>query len=921
MRTLIITFLLTSLFVSPLWAQPQQGARSGEPVPGVVLVKFTPEGLPTLKSSIRPTDLPEAASKTMGNQAPLRQMLAFNEGRRVFTTFTPADTLARHRHTGRTVRLLDLSRWYTLTVPDTSRIEALVKRLENHPLIEAAAPQVPFYASVVTPDDPEFQNGDQWNLDNPTYDADIDAPEAWDLNKGRSDVTVAIIDSGIDYNHPDLDPGDRSRVIQGRDVAEDDNDPFPNYSGSNLPFNPNHGTWVAGIAGAITDNNQDVAGVMWNTRIMPVKISYTNGPWWDFGDWTQGSSFPTVLGEGVEYARNNGADVINLSLGRPNPPGTLERMFIGNPLGEAVYNAYLQCVVVVASSGNDNRDQVGFPAISSGVIAVGNTTITDSRFDDPSDGSNYGSNLDLVAPGTGYPSTKKGGGVSQSITGTSFSAPMVAGVAGLILSESRDRNLGLTNDDVQHLMEQTADNVEDMDGQDFTEKFGHGRVNARKALEALQPPNEVIQATHTGGSSRKIDDDFKQVLYDNGLSTGLASGTYIVDVYEVTGRVSFPTYFQNGPPLVWIRERSTKGWSAANPNDEMPWVEITNVTQSGFNYKTFVYDVESDINGRRIGWKPASPSNVEIAYTAVGEPGTPPLQVSLAGPREVTAVEQGTWTASVSGGEPGTPTYAWKVQEPGSFNWSSKSCSGSSCSHRFTKDTFDSHGSIRVTVTKASETDQTSTSVRITDSSIEPCDSSDPFCGFVKAPEMTLRAERSDEVNDAVTMEWTATGTAASNFEVQHRADSMATWTVIGRVSASESEAKEGGAYQFETSGLAPGTHQFRVGRVTAEGVRYAPAATVNIPLSEAVRLVTYPNPVRQRATVEVGVREAQSVDVFVYDVLGRRVKTLYSGELSAQQTRKLPLAPATAGLSSGMYFIRLVGETVTATRRLTVVR
>jgi subtilisin family serine protease len=654
------------LFITTLYAQPQSG--SSEPVEGIVLVKFSPEALPTLKPRILATDLPEVASRTMGSRPSLRQVLPFGEGRKVFSNFTPADTLARHRDTGEQVRLLDLSRWYTVTVPDTTGILALVERLKKHPLVEAAAPEYPLRPSVVTPNDDEFQNGEQWNLDNPTYDADIDAPEAWSLNQGRSDVTVAILDGGVDYNHPDLDPGDRSRVIQGYDVADNDGDAMDDIpSGKGFA---DHGTLVAGVAGAITDNNRDIAGVMWNTQIMPVKVAFTNGPWWDRFGWTQGSAFRTNSAQGVNYARNNGADVINMSFGSPDYPGNGERAFVGNPLGEAAYNAYLQGLVVVASSGNDNQDQVGFPAISAGVISVGNTTITDAR----NSSSNYGPNLDLVAPGTAYPSTKRGGGVDQSVTGTSFSAPMVAGVAGLILSESRDRSLGLTNDDIQHLMEQTAD---DLGSSGRDDEFGHGRVNARKALEALQPPNEVEQVVHTGGAGQKIDDDFSQIFIYNGRPDGIASGSYFADVYEVNGSVTFDHYYEQ-PPMVWIRDRSTKGWSINNPNNEMPYVKITNVTNEGFDFRTYAYYVTVDkSSGQQINsWYPASPSGVKIAYTAVGDRGTaptPPPSVSLTGPYSLSYNESGTWTADVTDGvapftyrwrtRPASDPYGWTTQK------------------------------------------------------------------------------------------------------------------------------------------------------------------------------------------------------------------------------------------------------------------
>jgi len=918
MRTVFVTLLFASLFVPPLFGQSQQAP---EPVEGVVLVKFAPEALPSPKQRIRTTDLAEAASRAKQNQPSLLEALPFEEGRKIFSDFTSADTLAKHRNTGEQVQLLDLSRWYTLTVPDTSRIEALVERLANHPLVEAAAPQVPYQPSVVTPNDDEFQNGDQWNLNNPSNDADIDAPEAWELNKGRSDVTIAVVDGGVDYNHPDLDPGDRSRIIQGADPADDDGDAMDDIS-SGKGF-AGHGTLVAGVAGAITDNDQNIAGVMWNTQIMPVKIAYTDGPWFNpfLGE---GDAFPDVIAEGINHARNNGADIINLSLGRPQPPGDAELFFIGNPTGEAIYNAYLQGVVVVASSGNDSQDEVGFPASSAGAISVGNTTFTDERYQDPDNGSNYGPSLDLSAPGSFYPSTKRGGGVDQSVLGTSFSAPMVSGVAGLILSESRDRNLGLTNDDVRHLMQRTADDL-GPSGRD--DEFGHGRVNARKALASLQPPNDAVQASHAGGSGQKIYDDVKQTFHSSESPDGIASGEYWADVYEVTGHVNFPTYFQNGPPLVWIRERSTKGWSAANPNPELPYVEITNVTQSGFDYTTFVYYVESDILGREInGWYPTPPSNVKIAYTAIGEPSSSPVGVTLSGPSSLNSGETGTWTASVDGGS-GALSYQWyeKYDADNSFSPISGATSASYSAAYYGNVT------LKAEVTADNGTDSDTHAVNV------DCE---PFCVESLADTRKRNATVSATTTaETVEVTWQAPGPPRrSRFLVQHRPDSTAAWSTIGSVPASDSlraDSASGPTYRHRTNKLELGTHQFRVGLPqdgggkaravgrghSADARRYAGPVTARIAMDEAYRFSAYPNPVRNQATVELAVRESQEVAVRLYDVLGRRVRTLRSGPLPAQKLQRLRLDVSADGLTSGTYFLRATGEDVAATEKITVVR
>ena len=931
MRTALSTALVTILFTTAALAQSTLPPNEAEPIRGVVNVKFTPDALPDVKRQIHSSDLSAVASQSIDNKEPLREALPFDEGRKIFSSFMPTDTLATRQDTGEQVQLLDVSRWYTLTVPDTTHIESFVERIKEHPLVEAAAPEVHYkpgtLPSVDTePNDPNFS--DQWNLNNTTTGGDIGALGAWEFNKGRSDVTIAVVDGGIDYNHPDLDPGDRSRIIQGADVADGDGDPMDDIpSGEGFA---GHGTLVAGIAGAKVDNSFGIAGVMWNTQIMPVKVAYTDGPWYNpfLGS---GDAFPSVIADGIDYARQNDADIINLSLGRPKPPNAVERFFLGNPIGEAIQNAYRQGHVIVASSGNDSNDQVGFPAISSGVISVGNTTISDTR----NSSSNYGPNLNVVAPGTNYPSTERGGGIASSVVGTSFAAPVVSGVAGLILSESHDRNLGLTNDDILHLMEQTAD---DLGSPGRNDEYGYGRVNAKNALEALQPPNDVIHASKTGGSSQKVLEEVWQTIYFNGLPTGIATGMYNVDLHEVTGHVEFQAPFEDEAPMVWIRDRDAKGWSAAAPNGGTTWFEITNVTQSGFNYKTYVYHVNFNTAGRTINsWHPASPSNVEVAYTAVGKPGTPPLEASISGPSYLDSGQQGTWTADVSGGS-GDTSYDWEYQPTHASTWSDKACSGSSCSHTFHNHSDQvQNGGMRVTVTKGSESDQAATIVSVspdcgdnvllcpvaTDKSLEASLAAEKA---LEASFMALRHFDAEDADEGARLTWSTEGMEPTKaFLVQHRSDTTAAWNDHEAVEASErlpADSTDAPVYQLATDELEPGAHQFRL--------QYAPemassqpssAVDVTIELEDGYRFVTYPNPVRTEATVELAVAEAQDVTVAMYDVVGRRVATIHDGAVPAHQVERFQVAPSRSGLSSGQYFVRARGETFAETSQLTVVR
>jgi len=926
MRTLMTTLLFAFLF--PFAALAQVGLPDADrSLEGVILVKFAPDAVKTPPQQLRLSELqgPEAAQTRQLLRPPLIQGEQ-GRGQKIFRTFAPRDTLTQHRQTGEPVRLIDLSRWYRFAVHDTTDVDALAQRLEALPSVLQASPDYearPDYtpeeavadhpsashrtdeqphAVRTVPNDPKFD--EQWAYDNPATDADVDAPEAWSINTGRSDVTVAVVDGGVDLDHPDLDPGDRSRVVQGYDFGDNDNNPDDDAI-TGIDRWGDHGTPVAGTIGARTDNSEGVAGLMWDLQIMPLKIAETS---------TGIASASSVI-EAFDYARSNGADIINFSGSFPSSFGALE---------ETVWNAYAAGLIMVASSSNDSEDSVRYPAALTSVIGVGATDDEDFRctVGRCGFGSNYGPRLDLVAP-NGFETTSRGvnGDLYDGFGGTSQAAPVVSGVAGLILSESRDQGLGLTNAAVQRLMEQTADNVEDMDDQDFTEEYGHGRVNARKALEALQPPNEVVQELATGGSSNRVREDFQQVFYASPSPGGLASGTYFVDVYEVTGQASFSTYFQDEPPLVWIREEDTKGWSAANPNTQQPYVKISNVTQEGFDYKTWVYYVKSNTSGQQINeWYPASPSGVDVAYNAMGEPGTFPLEVTLSGPGTVDSGQEGTWTANVEGGE-GSTSYRWAMRAPGSTNWTLKFCSGPSCSHTFSN--FDDQiqdGAVRVSVTRGSETVQASQTVFVS----PDCADNVFLCPATQLAEVSSFA--AEPQGEAAHLAWTTTGSMGEGtFRVQHRADSTAAWSDLQTVEVAERtqvDSTDAPMYQLETDALAPGTHQFRLQWAAGgETALLSDVVEAEIALEDPYRLRAYPNPAGAQMTVEGAVKERQHVRVQIYDVLGRRVTTVYDGPMAPNEVKRFTVQPGADGLSSGTYFLRMTGEQFQTTTRISVVR
>ncbi len=585
-----------------------QDKDQGQYVRGLVFVKFKANAITTIAQELAPNDV-------ANNR--LREYLSrlnFSRATKVFRDATPADTTTI-AHTGEVVKQIDVSKWYTLQINQNIDVLEILDSLRLMPGVESASPVIPYWPFVI-PNDTYFYK--QLGLKNGSTGRDIHVTGAWDIQKGRNDVIVAVLDGGVDYNHPDLDPGDRSRIIQGYDTGDEDTDPMDDLPGGYA----GHGTLVAGIIGAITNNNQGVAGIMWNGKIMPVKVvrqdKWYLGP---FDNWVDDVAMPWDIAQGIDYARTHGTHVINMSLGHPaawlfdNPIYGLSGR--QNPVGEAVWNAYNAGVFIVAAAGNDGVDEINYPAGFPGVVAVGA-----SNADDRLSGfSNYGY-LNFVAPGQSSAnySTVRYGGYGY-FGGTSCASPMSAGAAGLIIAHGLDYGLELTNDDIKHLLEASATKVHpteyDYDSNGWSHKVGYGRINVEQALQYLEPPYTVMHGSATGGSSQLTWDSHTHTFH-GGTGTLPAGVYYGVKQYKVTNSVSFPDPYESAP-AVWMRERSTVGWSAANPNRALPWAQIESVTTSGATFSTFVYFIKYDLLGREINeWHPSSAGNVVFAYTVLG---------------------------------------------------------------------------------------------------------------------------------------------------------------------------------------------------------------------------------------------------------------------------------------------------------------
>jgi len=310
------------------------------------------------------------------------------------------------------------------------RLERVLAALNRNPNIEFAEKD-PIAQAVLTPNDPQY--GNQWHLPK------IKSPQAWDITTGARDTVIAILDTGIAYNHPDL----KGKILQGY-----------NFIGgnTNAADDQGHGTLVSGAAAALSNNGIGVAGVAWNNLILPVKVLDSKG-----------SGSHSTIANGITYAADNGARIINLSLGSTSGSRTLER---------AVNYAWNRNSILVAAAGNNGNSTLFYPAAYANVIGVSALNSSDTL---PS-WSSFGSHVSVSAPGVSILTTTVSGSYGYA-SGTSLASPLVAGVAALVAGSTPQ----LTNAEVRSIVESTAT---DLGAAGYDIYYGHGRVDAHAAVVA-----------------------------------------------------------------------------------------------------------------------------------------------------------------------------------------------------------------------------------------------------------------------------------------------------------------------------------------------------------------------------------------------------------------------------------------------------
>lgn len=339
-------------------------------------------------------------------------------------------------------------------------VAAAIRALEQSSAVASVQPDY-VRRAFDTPNDPYFTSAEQ-------YLGTIRAPDAWDVTHGSRLVTIAVVDTGVSPVE-DL----AKQLLPGRNFIANSSDTRDDTTIS-------HGTMVAGVAAATTDNGVGIAGVGWDTNVLPVKVLSAQGGGTDF-----------QIAAGIVWAADNGAKVINLSFGGKSPGATL---------CETVDYAIEKGAVVVAAAGNSGNNTPMYPAACPGVVAV-SATDTNGDF---AYFSTYGPWLSLAAPGIHITSTRNNSYGSES--GTSFAAPIVAGVAALVVAQ----HPGWSPTEVVWKLESSA---QDRGPTGLDPYYGYGLLDAFAALgapvqaaaapaaDALEPNNTDAEATPLSSSA------------------------------------------------------------------------------------------------------------------------------------------------------------------------------------------------------------------------------------------------------------------------------------------------------------------------------------------------------------------------------------------------------------------------------------
>ena len=389
---------------------------------------------------------------------------------------------------------------------------------------------------VKVPNDPDYSELQWWHYDQ------IRLPQAWSVTTGSRDIRIAVLDTGIDRDHPDL-------------LANLDLEYAQDFSGDGyIDDTDGHGTHVAGTIGAVSNNKRDVAGVMWEVTILPIKV-FPDGEDTEADDWmiANGILYASGLLNQPDKPKNpKPVDIINMSLGGPS--SRLEQT--------AVEEAYSAGVILVAAAGNDGEPFLEYPAAYPEVIAVGATgsgRISSGRWGLPQRAyySNYGDVDMLMAPGGGAENHDDGyvwstaiDGEVWGMAGTSQATPHVSGVIGLMLAN------GIPKSEVRDVLERTAMKI------GHPNEYGHGLINAYWAVNAVENVY-IMQGRRNGDQLSPVQQKSVRLPAQDSYTMNLSTGSWQlmawVDVNN-NGKLDAGDYYCETSTMEF--DKGNKTWTA-----------------------------------------------------------------------------------------------------------------------------------------------------------------------------------------------------------------------------------------------------------------------------------------------------------------------------------------------------------------------
>ncbi|MGM0370592.1 MAG: S8 family serine peptidase, partial [Bacillota bacterium] len=406
--------------------------------------------------------------------------------------------LANHNLTE--VESLESGQVQLVATEEGADLEELINKLETEEVVAYAERNILYSIAAEHPNVSDYNK--QWH-----YSA-ISLPDAWPNEKAvqeQEEVTVAVVDTGIDDSHPEFGNMD------GYNSIEDN---------SNYTDNNGHGTHVAGTINIA--NREKVVGVNQNINLLAVKVLGES-------DTESDTTTNMDISDGIKWAVNQGADVINLSLG-----GSLPSQLVK----EAVNYAHQQGTTVIAASGNDGRSAVSFPARYENTIAVGaidhNFELANFKQDGKS--SSKGLNLDLVAPGKSvYSTVPESSSYSgyDTYSGTSMAAPHVSGVAAMLLAN----DVVDTPEQLKRQLQETAQDLgaQNSDNQGWDPFYGAGLINAHAALTNAKISKSKVFAGQKDGDVITKSSNFTSVTEDGFYELDATDADYIFAWIDVTG--------------------------------------------------------------------------------------------------------------------------------------------------------------------------------------------------------------------------------------------------------------------------------------------------------------------------------------------------------------------------------------------------